>query len=366
MRVLLSVVLLAALPLAGGLSTASASEDPVGVGISVGVVVPTGGPQPDWVATVPFGDSAPQAEVSLTIKNLQPQSPIQAFLHSTPVLFATGTADETGTVILSGRLPQGMASGEHTITVNAIGRNGLAFSSTVLSFIVTADGILQALTPATAFGSKTAAAAATVGLGSIASVTQTVVVEPAGVTAALGADAFNLGGVLTVSGVTAHPAFSAAPGGGETVLELTLKNVSAYAVNSSLRFWLQNALGATIAEVSNIAVTEQASGETRTVAVIMSDIGQYGVYNAFVTLTPPESVGGTSLTPLTRDAPMFVLPIFLLLVLVVVGGSFFGIRSELRRRRRGSDAVAEEAEEAEEADDALEFGADEVVQEVLA
>lgn len=366
---LLVAALLSAIPLAGlaeGLSAANASvapiaavPTPIGVGLSVGVVGPTGAAQPTWVCTVPFGNSASSAELTITVKNLKPLSLAEAYLHSTPVFFASGHANASGTAVLTGRLPADIASGDHTITINGLSIGGLAFSSTVLSFTVTADGILQAQTPSSAYGAKKPATSVNVGTGNVTAVNQTVVTGPAAVTAALGNDPFSLGGVLMVSGVTSHSVLTAAPGGGDTVLEFTLKNASAYTVTSSLRFWLQNALGVPIAEVSGIAVTDQATDETRTVAVTMSDIGQYGVYNAFVTLTPPANVEGTILSPLTRDAPMFVLPIFLLIMLVIGGGLFFGIRYIIRRRRRAAEAAALEA------DAALGFESDEVAQEVL-
>lgn len=368
-RTLLIAVVLAAIPLTGmaeGLSAAGANVGPLaavatpaGVGISVGVVGPGGPPAPSAVSTVPFGNTASLAEVTLTIRDLKPLSLVEAYVHSTPVLFATGHAEATGVAVLKARLPEGIAPGDHKITINGTSVAGLAFSTTVLSFTVTADGILQAQTPVSGYGAKAPATATSVGTGNVTAVTQTIVSGAAAEAAALGNDPFSLGGVLMVSGVTTHTVLTAAPGGGDTVLEFTLKNTSAYTVTSSLRFWLQNALGIPIAEVSGIAVTDQASGETRTVAVTIGEVGQYGIYNAFVTLTPPGVVMGTTLSPLTRDAPMFVLPIFLLILFAVGGGLFFGIRHTIRRRHRAKEAAAHEA------DAALGFDSDELAQEVL-
>ena len=169
--------------------------------------------------------------------------------------------------------------------------------------------------------------------GSVPGVRQTTVKRPRAVTAALGNDPFNLGGVLYLSGLTARSVPAMAPNGGDIVMDFTVRNVSSAPVTSSLKFWLDNAVGIRIALVDNVRVADLASGETRTVTATLKNTGQWTVFNGHVMVTPPAAVKGAVLSALTRDALVIVPPYFLLLDSVIVAGLYLPVRHLIRARR---------------------------------
>ncbi|ANP73330.1 hypothetical protein [Cryobacterium arcticum] len=152
-------------------------------------------------------------------------------------------------------------------------------------------------------------------------------------TAALGGNPVTLAGVLAVSGLTAHAQQNVGPGGGDIVLGFTVKNLTDQPFDSTARFWVDNALGLQIHAVDDVALDDLAGGETRTVTVTLTDMGQWSAYNTHVTLTPPETVGETSLSPVTRDALLLVPPYFLLGVLALLGAISVVARYALLTRR---------------------------------
>jgi hypothetical protein len=163
-------------------------------------------------------------------------------------------------------------------------------------------------------------------------VTQTTATGAAA-TDALGADPVSLAGVLAVSGLTAHANQSPGPGGGDVVLDFTVKNLTTTPFTSSVRFWVDNAVGLQIRSVDDIPLADLVGGETRTVTVTLTDVGQWSAFNTHVTLTPPETVGDTALSPVTRDALLLVPPYFLLIVLSLLGGVYAVARYAVLTRR---------------------------------
>lgn len=147
-------------------------------------------------------------------------------------------------------------------------------------------------------------------------VTQETITDPVGVDEELGDEPFDLGGVLYVSGLTGSASPSLHPDNGTVTLKITVRNTSATSFDSTLRFWLENAVGATIAEAKKVKVASLAAGETRTVTASMTKLGQWTLFHGHATLTPPKVVEGTSLVPLTRDTVVTMPPFFGL----VVGG----------------------------------------------
>lgn len=171
------------------------------------------------------------------------------------------------------------------------------------------------------------------GSGAVPGARQVTVKGPVAVSAALGNDPFNLGGVLYLSGLTARSVPAIGPSGGDIALDFTVRNVSSAPVTSRLKFWLDNAVGIPIAVVDNVRVADLASGETRTVTATLRNTGQWTVFTGQVTVTPPAAVKGAVLSPLTRDALVIVPPFFLLLVSVVVAGLYVLVRHLFRARR---------------------------------
>ncbi|POH62434.1 hypothetical protein C3B61_16400 [Cryobacterium zongtaii] len=165
----------------------------------------------------------------------------------------------------------------------------------------------------------------------------------AAATAALGADPVVLAGVLAVSGLTATAHPTAGPDGGDIVLTFTVKNLTDNPISSSLRFWVDNAVGLEIRAADDASLTDLPGGETRTVTTTFTDVSQWSVFNSHVTLTPPDSVDGTALTPVTRDALLLVPPYFVLLVAALVVGLSVAARYALLTKRLFPVSVAETA-----------------------
>ncbi len=142
----------------------------------------------------------------------------------------------------------------------------------------------------------------------------------------LGNDPFDLGGVLYLSGLTGSISPQIGSTGGTATLRITVKNVSDYLLDIKLRFWLQNVWGQTVAEINDTHSADILPGESRVVSVSLGNVGQWAIYNAHVKITPPTKVGGVSLSPVTRDATLFVLPLFMIVSLLVIGVLYFGVR----------------------------------------
>lgn len=158
---------------------------------------------------------------------------------------------------------------------------------------------------------------------------------------ALGTDPVVLAGILAVSGLTATAHPNVGPDGGEIDLEFTVKNLTTASIDSTLRFWVDNALGLEIRSVDDLSLTDLPGGETRTVTATLTDVGQFSVYNTHVTLTPPASVDDTELTPMTRDAMLLVPPYFVLLISALAAGLAVAARYALRTRRLFTLGAAE-------------------------
>jgi len=180
---------------------------------------------------------------------------------------------------------------------------------------------------------STGGTSSTGGTGGAASVsTRTIPAGPAA-TQALGPNPVTLAGALAVSGLSAHPNQNVGPGGGDLVLDFTVKNLTTDPFTSSVRFWVDNALGFRIQSVDDFPVADLAGGETRTLTVTLTDVGQWIAFNNHVTFTPPESVGKTALTPVTRDATLLVPPYFLLMVGSLLGAIYLVARYAVLTRK---------------------------------
>lgn len=126
----------------------------------------------------------------------------------------------------------------------------------------------------------------------------------------------DLGGVVHVGGLTSTYLPSLNPFGGEIALAFVVRNVSQTTFDSSARFWMENPFGGRVAE-SVVDISALKPGESRVVSMRLPGAGQWTVLTAHATFTPPETVEDTALSPLTRDATVFALPWFLLLLIVL-------------------------------------------------
>lgn len=131
---------------------------------------------------------------------------------------------------------------------------------------------------------------------------------------ALGDDTFDLSGILTLSGLSGVIEPSPDAAGGDATLRFTVRSSASTPVDFDVAFQLDNALGVTVASVARSDGEPLQPGETRTIDATLPDIGQWTVYNARVTFTPPEEVDGVELAPITRDTTLVAPPYFSILV----------------------------------------------------
>lgn len=166
------------------------------------------------------------------------------------------------------------------------------------------------------------------------SVNGDVVVTGPAVTPVVADDEQSIGGILYISGLASAYAPSIDPLSGDLQVHFTVRNVSNATIDSSARFWVSNPFGGEISAVGPVDVAGLKPDESRVVDATLSGVGQWTFATAHVTLTPPETVDGVELAPLTRDAFVFLPPWFLL-ALAAIGAAAYAV---VRLVRAGSVA----------------------------
>ncbi|WP_382306398.1 hypothetical protein [Herbiconiux sp. UC225_62] len=136
----------------------------------------------------------------------------------------------------------------------------------------------------------------------------------------------SLGGILYISGLHNEYTPSINPLGGEVRTSFTVLNVSNAIIDSTAKFWVTNAFGAELSAVGPIDVTGLKPNESRTIDATLTGVGQWTFATTHMTLTPPETVDGVALQPLTRDAFVFLPPWFLLVLVAIAAGAYAVVR----------------------------------------
>lgn len=132
-------------------------------------------------------------------------------------------------------------------------------------------------------------------------------------------DEVNVAGMLYVGGVNASAIPSLDPSEGTVSLWFTVRNASTSVIDATASFWMDGAIFANrLDAVENVPVAGLQPGETRVVSVDLHHGGQWTLLSAHATLTPPASVDGTALTPVTRDALVVLFPWLLALAAVLL------------------------------------------------
>ncbi|WP_167040822.1 hypothetical protein [Salinibacterium sp. ZJ454] len=180
-----------------------------------------------------------------------------------------------------------------------------------------------------------------------AQVTQATIPDPAAADEALGDEAITTGGPLGMSGLSASATPSFEPGNGTLTLSFVVRNTSTSTFDSTARFWVNNISGGRLADIQDVHVDNLEPDETRRVVVRIDGLGQHVVLRTYVTLTPPQTVDGMSLSVLTRDTTAVVLPLFAISLVSGVGALsglawwMFSSRGlGLRFRQRGTPEYA--------------------------
>ena len=137
-------------------------------------------------------------------------------------------------------------------------------------------------------------------------------VAPAPVPSATPAvDEVDVGGILFLGGLSSGYGWSINPFAGEAVTSFTVRNVSDTVLDSSVRFSANGPFGNRLSEVT-VAVDDLRPHESREVQATLTGLGQWTFIETRATLTPPKTVEGTKLEPVSRSQ-FIVVPPWLLL-----------------------------------------------------
>ena len=155
--------------------------------------------------------------------------------------------------------------------------------------------------------------------------TQATIPDPTAADDALGSDAVVSDGLIAMSGLTVAASPSIFIANGSLAVDFVVRNLSATTFDADARFWIVTAYGARIAEIDDVQVDALEPDETRRVKVVFEGLGQNILLRVHATLTPPETLEGNDLAPISRDTTAVVPPWFSLSVASAVGlVSWFG------------------------------------------
>jgi hypothetical protein len=144
------------------------------------------------------------------------------------------------------------------------------------------------------------------------------------------ADTFDLGGVLYISGVRTGFTPSVNPLDGSMEVSFTVKNVSKSTLDSNAELWLTNVFGAGVGSRAEVSVPALKPDESRVVSAPLGGVGQWTMLTAHATFTPPSTIDGNEVPPVTRDAAVLVFP-WLVALLLVGGAAGYAVWYLLRR-----------------------------------
>lgn len=130
-----------------------------------------------------------------------------------------------------------------------------------------------------------------------------------GSAAGVGAGAVSVGGMVYVGGINSSVGLSPDPGQADVTLWMSIGNASTSVIDVAADFWMESVLlGVPLDQTRGIVVSALQPGEVRVVSTRLHNAGQWGAINVHATITPPATVDGTALTPVTRDATVVVFP----------------------------------------------------------
>ena len=150
---------------------------------------------------------------------------------------------------------------------------------------------------------------------------------------------YSLGGALYVSGLTTQYVPSLNPFEGQVRAQFSVRNVSSTPITSRVQFALDGPFGQRLDTVGNIELRRLMPQETRVVDAVLTGPGQWTFTTARFTLTPITEVDGTALEPMSRDAIVFFVPWFVL-VLALIGVAIYAVARSVRGSQQAQSAVA--------------------------
>ncbi len=120
-------------------------------------------------------------------------------------------------------------------------------------------------------------------------------------------------GVLYVSGLSWTYTPSLNPLDGSLNLRFTVRNVFSETLSPTATLWINQIFGGPVDQPVVVAVEKLKSGETRTVEATFHGLAQWTVLSGHGTLSVP-SKGEVVLAPIARDAMIWFLPWFIVLL----------------------------------------------------
>lgn len=150
----------------------------------------------------------------------------------------------------------------------------------------------------------------------------------------------SVGGVLYVGGLNAAPTASVDPREGTVTFWFTVRNASKTPITATARFWMDSMLlPHEIDATADVPIAALQPGETRVATARLHHAGQWTLISAHATLTPPATVDGVALKPVTRDATVLVFP-WLLALLVLLAAATCVVVLIVRSVRESRAAAA--------------------------
>lgn len=129
----------------------------------------------------------------------------------------------------------------------------------------------------------------------------------------------SVAGMMYVGGLNGGTVPSFNPADGTVDLWFTVRNASTSVIDASAQFWIDGAIFSNrLGTVDDVPIAALQPGETRVVSASLHGAGQWTLISGHVTLTPPDSVDGTALSPVTRDGLFLLFPWLIVVLLVVL------------------------------------------------
>lgn len=154
------------------------------------------------------------------------------------------------------------------------------------------------------------------------------------------ANEVSLAGMVYVGGLNSSATPEVDPAGGVVDVWFSVRNAASTPIDATADFWMDTGVfPQRLDAVDGVAIAALQPGETRVVSARLRHGGQWTLLSTHVTLTPPESVDGVALTPVTRDALTLLFP-WVITGLVVLAGLGVLVVQILRRVVRATAPAA--------------------------
>jgi hypothetical protein len=197
--------------------------------------------------------------------------------------------------------------------ISAVGANAAAaaYDPDAIPLTVEVTGTARTGT----VGTGSAGGAGSSGRGGVGSAGDGVEVDP-GAEAPGGSDvdpeADGAAGLIGVGGLRTSYLPSANPLAGTLHVEVSVQNLSDEVIAPTVALSLRTWFGLQLSAEPERPLGPLGPGELRTAEVDLTGVGQWTVVAAYMTLTPPEEIGGVEVGPVQRARWVLATPWFLL------------------------------------------------------